>query len=284
MIIRLIIYIIRIDYPKENLYMAIRNSLSERKTANLSHEEMKAALTKINRRLEEIKAVDVQTIRQGNDPLLQELSGKLQQFLIDTFGNSTHEYFQYASYTELRVMSLQIGGTPISEIQSWVRSKLNAAITMLETIKAIFTEALEDAGISGTTVKAIKAYEGLELHPVIAQATSSLFRSGHPANAIEDAVKALNNLVRQKSELELDGIPLMQKTFNKNNPILRFNPLADDSDRNEQQGFMEWFTGTVTGLRNPRAHKIIKDDPEMALEYIAFISLLAKLVDKSIKG
>ena len=44
---------------------------------------------------------------------------------------------------------------------------------------------------------------------------------------------------------------------------------------------MEWFTGTVSGLRNPRAHKIIKDDPEMALEFIAFVSLLAKLVDKA---
>lgn len=30
-------------------------------------------------------------------------------------------------------------------------------------------------------------------------------------------------------------------------------------------------------------HKIIKDDPEMALEFIAFISLLAKLADKTTK-
>lgn len=87
--------------------------------------------------------------------------------------------------------------------------------------------------------------------------------------------------MRNKTGIELDGVPLMAKAVNKNNPILKFNPLADDSDRNEQQGFMEWFTGTVTGLRNPRAHKIIKDDPQMALEFIAFISLLAKLVEKA---
>ncbi|HZW61123.1 MAG TPA: TIGR02391 family protein [Candidatus Babeliales bacterium] len=263
--------------------MARRSASVERHPAKLSYEEMKAAITKIDRRLDEIKAVDIQTIRQGNEPILQVLSGKLQQLLIDTFGNSTHEYFQYASCTELRVVSLQMGGTPISQIQDWAQAKLSAAIAMLETIKATFTEALHDAGISGTTVKAIKAYEGLELHPIIAQATSSLFRTSHYANAIEDGVKALNDLVRKKTGLELDGVPLMQKAFSKNNPILRFNPLVDDSDRNEQQGFMEWFTGTVTGLRNPRAHKIIKDDPEMALEFIAFISLLAKLVDKTTK-
>lgn len=263
--------------------MARRSSSVERSPAKLSYEEMKLALTKIERRLDEIKSLNIQTIREGNEPILQVLSGKFQQFLIDTFGNSTHEYFQYASCTELRVMSLQMGGTPVSQIQDWVQARLNAAIAMLETIKATFTEAFDDADISGTTVKTIKAYEGLELHPVIAEATSSLFRTGHYANAIVDGVITLNDLVRKKTGLELDGVPLMQKAFSKNNPLLKFNPLADDSDRNEQQGFMEWFTGTVTGLRNPRAHKIIKDDPEMALEFIAFISLLAKLVDKTTK-
>lgn len=276
-----IVAIIRTDIDKKDLYMARRSAPVERNPAKLSYEEMKAAIPKIDRRLGELKSIDIKVIREGNESILQVLSGKLQQFLIDTFGNNTHEYFQYASCTELRVMSLQMGGTPISQIQDWVQARLNAAIAMLETVKSTFTESLDDAGISGTTVKAIKAYEGLELHPVIAQATSSLFRTDHYANAIEDGIKALNDLVRKKTGLEQDGVPLMQKAFSKNNPMLRFNALADESDRNEQQGFMEWFTGTVTGLRNPRAHKIIKDDPEMALEFIAFISLLAKLVDKA---
>jgi uncharacterized protein (TIGR02391 family) len=71
----------------------------------------------------------------------------------------------------------------------------------------------------------------------------------------------------------------MTSAFSANNPILRFNDLKDDSDRNEQRGFMMLLQGAVAGLRNPRAHKLIKDDPERALEFIAFISLLAKLVD-----
>jgi hypothetical protein len=49
-------------------------------------------------------------------------------------------------------------------------------------------------------------------------------------------------------------------------------------------GFMWFFSGAVAGMRNPRAHKIIKDDPERALEFIAFISLLAKLVDEAKKA
>jgi hypothetical protein len=35
--------------------------------------------------------------------------------------------------------------------------------------------------------------------------------------------------------------------------------------------------GAVVGLRNPRAHKLIQDDAERALEFIAFVSLLARL-------
>jgi uncharacterized protein (TIGR02391 family) len=75
----------------------------------------------------------------------------------------------------------------------------------------------------------------------------------------------------------------METVFSLKSPILKFNQLADASDIDEQKGFMMMMSGTVAGLRNPRAHKIIKDDPEMALEYIAFVSLLAKLVDKNLK-
>jgi uncharacterized protein (TIGR02391 family) len=73
----------------------------------------------------------------------------------------------------------------------------------------------------------------------------------------------------------------MEFVLNPKNPVLKFNKLADESDLNEQKGFMMMFSGAVAGLRNPRAHKIIKDDPEMALEFISFVSLLAKLADRA---
>jgi len=124
----------------------------------------------------------------------------------------------------------------------------------------------------------------MELHPEVERAVGDLYRDGHYANAVEDATKALNGLVRLRSGIEdLDGIKLMEKVFSPNSPVLKFNKMADESDKDEQKGFMMMLSGAVAGLRNPRAHKIIKDDPEMALEYIAYISLLAKLVDKSSK-
>jgi uncharacterized protein (TIGR02391 family) len=75
----------------------------------------------------------------------------------------------------------------------------------------------------------------------------------------------------------------MELVFSPNAPILRFNDGADQSDTDEQRGYMQLFSGAVTGLRNPRAHRLIQDDPERALEFIAFISLLAKLLDSAKK-
>ncbi|MGA7429617.1 MAG: TIGR02391 family protein [Xanthobacteraceae bacterium] len=100
---------------------------------------------------------------------------------------------------------------------------------------------------------------------------------------MEDAVKALNNLVRLHSGEEADGTSLMETVFSPKKPILRFNDGRDQSDHDEQKGFMMMFSGAVAGLRNPRAHRLIKDDPERALEFIAFVSLLAKLLDGSKK-
>ncbi|TIN67697.1 MAG: TIGR02391 family protein [Mesorhizobium sp.] len=88
-------------------------------------------------------------------------------------------------------------------------------------------------------------------------------------------------MVRLRSGLEFDGTTLMERAFNPSNPVLKFNALQDQSDKDEQKGFMQLFSGAVSGLRNPRAHGFINDDAERALEFIAFVSLLAKLLDEA---
>lgn len=153
-----------------------------------------------------------------------------------------------------------------------------ARATVGDAIKRL-KERAEDAK-DGEASRTINAYEGLDLHPEIARAASELYLNGHYANAIEDAVKALNAFVRLRSGIEdRDGDALMTHVFSVKDPILAFNELKDENDRNEQKGFMMMFSGAVAGLRNPRAHRLVQDDPERALEFIAFISLLAKLVD-----
>jgi uncharacterized protein (TIGR02391 family) len=72
---------------------------------------------------------------------------------------------------------------------------------------------------------------------------------------------------------DLDGAPLMTTVFSKNKPIRAFNDLTDKTDEDEQEGMMHLFVGAVLGLRNPRAHALLDDSAEMALEYIGLISL-----------
>jgi uncharacterized protein (TIGR02391 family) len=146
--------------------------------------------------------------------------------------------------------------------------------TAIERLTEKLTDADDDRADG-----VLRAYQGLDLHPEIARAASKLYQEGHYSTAVEHAVKALNGLVRLRSKLELDGTKLMQQAFSLTKPILKFNALANDSDRDEQQGFMMMFCGAVAGLRNPRAHGFIHDDPERALEFIAYVSLLAKLLD-----
>lgn len=254
-------------------------------SANLTHKEMELALPKLERRIADLEKFDVDSVNDRSDPRIDALEKELDTLLVSIFGAGTVEYNRYKwPVTNLDTAGINVMyRTPIDEVREGLRSGMATSKANLEAIKKGFIEELQDAGLTSTG-KTLKAYEGLELHPAIERAAGQLFRDGHYANAVEDAVKALNSLVRLNSGVEdKDGSPLMEFVFGQKRPVLRFNNLADQSDLDEQRGFMMMFSGAVAGLRNPRAHKIIKDDPEMALEFIAFVSLLAKLADKATK-
>ena len=128
-------------------------------------------------------------------------------------------------------------------------------------------------------------YRSLHLHPIIKRASESLFKSGHYADAIFCAYKALCNYVKERSEVEdLDGQSLMARVFDEEKPLLKLNPLRSRSDKDEQTGFKLLFMGAMTGIRNPKAHEnVVQEDPNRTLEYLVFASLLAKRVDESSK-
>ncbi|WP_315742434.1 MULTISPECIES: TIGR02391 family protein [unclassified Bradyrhizobium] len=164
------------------------------------------------------------------------------------------------------------------KLEDFSKGLERATALVNDAIKRLVEKAAD--GEESDEAKTLKAYEGLSLHPEIARAASGLYRDGHYASAVLDAVKALNAFVRLRSGVDdRDGTELMEFVFSVKSPVLAFNDLKDDSDRNEQKGFMMMFSGAVAGLRNPRAHTLVKDDPERALEFIAYVSLLAKLAD-----
>lgn len=136
-------------------------------------------------------------------------------------------------------------------------------------------------------------FDNLGLHTIIKKSSKKLFGDGHYTSAIFEAYKALNNYVQKRSKRkDLDGKPLMTEVFRfeydqathqiRRRPLLQLNELHNRSDRDEQEGFMYLFMGSMLGIRNPKAHDIIvQKDPFRTLEHLSFASLLAKRVDEA---
>lgn len=249
--------------------------------AVLSQAQVVAAIPKFQRRLDEITTLDISSLDNNEGPnTLDGLVRKINSTLRDTYGSDTIEYQEYSLKTLGPEFFVYFEGldTSLRGNIATVRSKVSAAIATIKDIISLLQEQVEDTGPDAAG-RTLRSYQGLDLHPEIARAASRLYQDGHYANAVEASVKALNGLVRLRSGLEQDGSTLMERAFNPSNPALKFNALADQSDKDEQRGFMMMFSGAVAGLRNPRAHGFIEDDPERALEFIAFVSLLAKLLD-----
>lgn len=251
--------------------------------ALLSAAQIKAAIPKLERRLQELEAVEINHWGESVENELDSLQAKVEGTLIEVFGPDTLDYDRFRVQHFSHSVSMNAYGTPDQEWIHGYRESVASAVSKVGTAIAVLKEKLEDMGESSGG-QVLRAYDGLDLHPEVDRAAGRLYRDGHYANAIEDAVKALNALVRLRSGIEDDGSNLMERVFSPKDPVLKFNGLADQSDKNEQRGFMMMFSGAVAGLRNPRAHKLIQDDAERALEFIAFVSLLAKLLDRAEKA
>ncbi len=251
------------------------------RSADLTPEQMRAAVPKLERRLEELKALDPDTVQKRGDKRFEALELKLDDTLVSIFGKDTVEYDRY------RISRLDTApiyrGQPasISEVREGYKRGKERAITKIQTILDMFTENLEVIG-EGIQGRALRAITDLDLHPEVRRASESLFRSGHYSNAIEDACKVLDTLVKMRGrQYDLSGTELMTTVFSPKNPILKFNEGITESDKSEQQGMMFLYAGVMLAFRNPRAHEIIEDDPEKALEVLSFISFLAKTLDSA---
>jgi uncharacterized protein (TIGR02391 family) len=89
--------------------------------------------------------------------------------------------------------------------------------------------------------------------------------------------------ITDRSGRGLDGAPLMRTVFSKDNPVLLFNNLADQTDLDQQEGLMHLFEGAVLGIRNPGGHSFPEGTEQRAIEYISLLSLLAYLVQEAKK-
>ena len=260
--------------------MAKRSIPDETRPANLSAQEMKAAIPKLERRIADLRAVDVSMIQDRGEPRMAALEQKVDDTLIEIFGNDTVEYQRFRVGLDTAFISFA-HETSLGEVREGYRKGIDQAISNLRTIVELFEEKLNDLGESPAG-RAVRAFAEFALHPEIERAVGKLFRDGHYANAVEDACKVLDGMVKIRSgRVDISGTELMQAVFSPKSPVLRFNQLQTETDRSEQQGMMFLYAGAMLALRNPRAHALIQDDPEEALEYLGLLSMLVKALDRT---
>jgi len=125
-------------------------------------------------------------------------------------------------------------------------------------------------------------YSQLNLHSNIKTVSGKLFINGHYTQAIFEATKQIEIMVKNKSRLDKFGKDLMLTALSKNKPILQINDFTTKSEKDEQEGFMHIFAGAMQGIKNPKSHSDVKqNDPQRCIEYLCLCSLLAKIVDES---
>ena len=128
-------------------------------------------------------------------------------------------------------------------------------------------------------------FDSLVTNEQLREASRKRFHDGNYTDAVEAAFKCVNNSVKEKLGMHTkDGADLMRTAFSANSPVLFLNTFQSQSDKDEQQGYMDIFAGSMTGIRNPRAHEHgLVDEPEVALELLVLANHLMRKSNASIK-
>jgi uncharacterized protein (TIGR02391 family) len=123
-----------------------------------------------------------------------------------------------------------------------------------------------------------------DIHPSISRVAKARYDAGQFADCVEAALKEINNLlkehVRRRTGEEMDGATLMRKAFSPKDPLVVLDDLGTESGRNVQQGYMDLYAGSMTGVRNPKAHANITIDDLRARHFLYLASLLAYRFDE----
>lgn len=120
------------------------------------------------------------------------------------------------------------------------------------------------------------------LHSEVQRASGDLFADGHFESAVSEAFKSIEVRVRHLTGTDRSGAALMGEAFKSDGSVLDVAVHEGRSGDDEREGFMHMFRGAMIGIRNPGAHELFKPgDPQQALEYLGFASLLHRRIDSA---
>ena len=256
--------------------MAKRGSSSrpEPKPATISFAEGKRRLTAMREKADALLSArplcneDVETWTNQTIQFIQQTFGEVSPHVSTFIGPAT-----IMPYVESETFVYEEDAQLQEELKK-KKAALNSILSALET-ELEFTAPFQQ--------KSENDFWG-RLHPAVAQVARSLFDTGHYADAVLAALRELNatikTYVKKATDKEFDGADLMRKAFSPNNPIVRLADLTTADGKNIQQGYMEIFAGTMTAIRNPKAHSNITIDSERAIHFLHLASLLHYVFDE----
>jgi len=174
----------------------VRRAIPEQpQPANVTPGHMKRAIPILKRRIAELEEIDVNTVQERGEPRFDALEQKIDSTLVDIFGNNTVEYRRFSIHGLDKTGLYLMSEAPLHEVKEGYKRGIQQAVSTLKTIVELFEEKVGDLG-ERPDGRALKAFGALDIHPEIDRAVAKLFRDGHYANAVEDACKVLDGLVK----------------------------------------------------------------------------------------
>lgn len=123
------------------------------------------------------------------------------------------------------------------------------------------------------------------VHPAIVRVARNRFEDSDFSDAVESSLKEVNKRVKDYVNAhigqELDGASLMNRAFSFDHPIITLDNLQTTTGQNIQKGYMQIFAGSMTGIRNPKAHDNISITESRAIHFIFLASLLMHKLDEA---
>jgi uncharacterized protein (TIGR02391 family) len=149
-------------------------------------------------------------------------------------------------------------------------SKLWRAFERIARNAARFTDAPPVA-------EAAHPFEVRNIHSALPAEVKRLFDNAHYPQATFEAFKFLDNEVKRHSGVDKTGKALMMEAIREVSPLVQLTPLANETDRSEQEGYKFIFAGSMMAIRNPRGHQhSVSDDIDTCLDHLTLVSQLLR--------
>jgi predicted nucleotide-binding protein len=158
------------------------------KNAQLSVAELENGITRLRKRLEEVKAFDhTRVVEQFGSPTLERLRASIQDGLARTYGPDTVEYKRYSGAASFSTGPIVMGHrTPPHEVQAALADSKGRSIALLE-------QALESLGEQLAEARASNPSEG-EPEATQTYARSIFIVHGHDEGARETVARFLEKV------------------------------------------------------------------------------------------